>query len=108
MQVHGEFKMQAHIIRIVVVDIAAFKVCHSVGTDKDATALRAARARSSSTSIGAMEEISRTVERRAHIVSLIRVDVGVGQRRRAYHIKSTTLPGKASARNLPSGRWMKV
>ena len=93
MKVHGEFKMQAHIISIVVVDIAAFKVCHSVGIDKDATALRAARARSSSTSIGAMEEFSRTVER-AHIVTLIRVDVGVGQRRRAYHIKSTTLPGK--------------
>jgi hypothetical protein len=28
-------------------DIAAFKVSHSIGTDKDATALRAARARSS-------------------------------------------------------------
>ena len=38
-------------------DIAAFKVSHSVATDKDATALRAARARSSS--IGAMEEMSR-------------------------------------------------
>ena len=29
-------------------DIAAFKVSHSVGIDEDATALRAARARSSS------------------------------------------------------------
>ena len=38
-------------------DIAAFKVSHSVGIDIDATALRAARARSSS--IGAMEEMSR-------------------------------------------------
>ena len=34
-------------------DIAAFKVSHPVGMDKDATALRAARARS--VSIGAME-----------------------------------------------------
>ena len=34
-------------------DIAAFKVSHPVGCDIDATALRAARARSSS--IGAME-----------------------------------------------------
>jgi hypothetical protein len=40
------FKMQAHRISSVVVDIAAFKVCHSA--DIDATALRAARARSSS------------------------------------------------------------
>ena len=40
------FKMQAHRISSVVVDIAAFKVCHSV--DIDATTLRAARARSSS------------------------------------------------------------
>jgi len=62
MKVHGEFKMQAHQISSVVVDIAAFKVCHSVGIDKDATALRAARARSSSTSIGAMEEMSQKVQ----------------------------------------------
>ena len=40
----------------VAMDIAAFKVGHSSGIDKDATALRAARARSSS--IGAMEELS--------------------------------------------------
>ena len=39
--------MQAHRISVVVMDIAAFKVCHSVGIDIDATALRAARARSS-------------------------------------------------------------
>ena len=45
--------MQAHITSSVVVDIAAFKVSHSVGMDIDATALRAARARSKS--IGAME-----------------------------------------------------
>jgi hypothetical protein len=52
-----------HIInRGVVMDIAAFKVCHSVGIDIDATALRAARARSSSTSIGAMDESSGKVQ----------------------------------------------
>ena len=56
MQVQGKFKMQAHITSGVVMDIAAFKVSHSVGIDKDATALRAARARSSS--IGAMDETS--------------------------------------------------
>jgi len=39
-------------------DIAAFKVSHSI--DKDATALRAARVRS--TSIGAMEEMSGKVQ----------------------------------------------
>ena len=44
--------MQAHIISFVVMDVAAFKVGHSVAVDKDATALRAARARSSS--IGAL------------------------------------------------------
>ena len=47
------------------------------------------------------------LKRRAHIVSPIRVDVGVGQRCRAFHIKSTTLPKKASARHVPSGRWSK-
>ena len=38
-------------------DVAAFKVSHSVGMDIDATTLRAARARSSS--IGAMERYMR-------------------------------------------------
>ena len=52
MNVHG-FRMQAHITSSVVMDIAAFKVSHSVGFDTDATALPAARARS--VSIGAME-----------------------------------------------------
>jgi hypothetical protein len=51
MKVHEKFKMQAHIKSTVVMDIAAFKVSHSV--DIDAAALRAARARSKS--IGAME-----------------------------------------------------
>ena len=58
MEVQGEFKMQAHITSSVVVDIAAFKVCHSI--DIDATALRVARARSSP--IGAMEEMSQNVQ----------------------------------------------
>ena len=34
-------KMQAHSPSGVVMDIAAFKVCHPVGGDKDATALQA-------------------------------------------------------------------
>jgi hypothetical protein len=48
MNVQGKFKMKAHIISAVVMDIAAFKGSHSVGNDRDTTALRAARARSSS------------------------------------------------------------
>jgi hypothetical protein len=57
MEVQGKCKMQAHITSGVVMDVAAFKVSHSV--DKDAAALRAARARSKS--IGAMDEMSRKV-----------------------------------------------
>ena len=38
--VYGK-KMQAHIVSIVIMDIAAFKVSHSVGIDKDATTLQA-------------------------------------------------------------------
>ena len=50
--------MEAHRINSgVVMDIASFKVSHSVGCDIDATALQAVRARSNS--IGAMEEMSR-------------------------------------------------
>jgi hypothetical protein len=48
MNVQVKFKMQAHLISSVVMDVTAFKVSHSVVDDKDATALRAARARSSS------------------------------------------------------------
>ena len=34
-------KMQAHIISVVVMDITAFKVSHSAGSNIDATALQA-------------------------------------------------------------------
>ena len=57
MNVQGKIKMQAHPTSGVVMDIAAFKVSHPVGKDKDATALQAARARSSS--IGAMERYTK-------------------------------------------------
>jgi hypothetical protein len=60
MKVQGKFKMQAHPISGVVMDVAAFKVSHSMDVvmdvDIDAAALRAARARSKS--IGAMDESS--------------------------------------------------
>ena len=54
MRIQREFKMQAHIISGVVMDIAACKVSHPAGIDSDATALRAARHRSRSSFIGAM------------------------------------------------------
>ena len=57
MKVQGMFKMQANKIGSIVMDIAAFKVSHTVGLDIDATALPAARARS--VSIGAMERYMR-------------------------------------------------
>ena len=58
MKVQGKIKMRTHIISHgVVVDVAAFKVSHSL--DIDATALRAARARSKP--IGAMDEMSQKV-----------------------------------------------
>jgi hypothetical protein len=60
MKVQGEFKMQAHIISVVVMDIAAFKVSHCVGSDIDATTLQAEKARSAS--IGAMDEMSQKVQ----------------------------------------------
>ena len=44
MKVQMKFKVQAHNRSGVVMDIAAFKVSHSVGCDIDATALRIARA----------------------------------------------------------------
>ena len=59
MKVQGKFKMQTHITSSVVMDVAAFKVSHSL--DIDATALRAARARSKST--GAMDEMSQKVQK---------------------------------------------
>jgi hypothetical protein len=57
MKVHEKFKMQAHPCLGVVMDIAAFKVSHSIETDINATALPVARARS--VSIGAMERYMR-------------------------------------------------
>ena len=47
-KVQGEFKMQAHRRSSVVMDIAAFKVSHCIGSDIDATSLQAEKARSAS------------------------------------------------------------
>ena len=59
-------------------DTAALKVSHSVGRDKDATALLAARARSSS--IGALKNTSRKVRKTStHEVGAVRKHVGVDQ-----------------------------
>jgi hypothetical protein len=44
----------------VVMDVAAVKVSHSVGIDEDATALRAARARSSSIYEGRWMKVQNT------------------------------------------------
>ena len=60
MKVQVKFKMQAHPISGIAMDIAALKISHSIGIDINATALRAARARSSS--IGAMGKTSRKVK----------------------------------------------
>jgi hypothetical protein len=43
MKVQGKGRRQAHVRSRVVMDIAAFKISHSVGSDKDTTALRAKR-----------------------------------------------------------------
>ena len=109
MEVQGKFKMQAHSSSGVVMDIAAFKVGHSA--DKDATALQAARTRSSSIgaldeSLGKVQEVNthaplgtskarransvrqwmkaqRQFKRQAHSSSLIGVHVALGHRCRA-------------------------
>jgi translation elongation factor EF-Ts len=60
MKVQGKFKMQTHLHRGVVMDIAAFKVSHAAGSDIDATTLQAEKARSAST--GAMDEMSQKVQ----------------------------------------------
>ena len=69
MKVQRKFKMQAHISSRVVMDVAAFKVSHSEGTDIDATALRAhARARSSSTHRGDGTLHMGSIRGKAHIL----------------------------------------
>ena len=69
--------MQKHEFRCVVMDIAAFKVSHSVGIDIDATALRAVRARS--VSIGAMEEMSQKVQNASSHPTPLRTHKAHGQ-----------------------------
>ena len=61
-------QVQAHPRSGVVMDTAAFKVSHSVVSNIDATALRAVIARSSS--IGAMEELSRQRQKASTHISL--------------------------------------
>ena len=84
-----------HIISSVVMDIAAFKVgLPSVRLDKDATALQAARARSSS--IGAMEETSGKVQ-----------NASTHRLRRHIH-KHAHAQQPVSSRASPRGRWRKA
>jgi hypothetical protein len=72
-------------------DIAAFEVSHSVRPDKEAAALRAARARSSST--GAMDASSGKVQKAStHPACGVRIHVGVNQRYRALDVDPPTLP----------------
>eukprot|EP00964_Phaeocystis_antarctica_P058455 scaffold34678_cov71-Phaeocystis_antarctica.AAC.3 len=65
--------MQAYITSDVVMDIAAFKVSHSAGCDKDATA------------------------------SLIIIHIGVGQRCRARDVESPAILPTMSTRVTPRG-----
>jgi hypothetical protein len=81
----------AHMISGVVMDVAAFKVSHSAGSDSDATALRAARTRSAS--IGAMDASSGKVQKAStHPACKVRIHVGVNQRYRALDVDPPTLP----------------
>ena len=52
--------------------------------------------------------VQRMFERRADIVSLILVHVGVGQRCRAPDVESSATLPTISTRNVPAGHWMKV
>ena len=45
---------------------------------------------------------------RAHIVSLILIHVGVGQRCRATDVESPAILPTTSTRNVPAGRWMEA
>ena len=91
--------MQTHPISGVLMDIAAFKVSLCVVLDRNTTALRAARARSSN--IGALVERCRQGQKvTTHPRdSLIRVDVGVGQRccHTRADIESPTLLAKRTS-----------
>ena len=92
----------------VVMDIAAFKVSHSIGEDIDASArpvsIRICLIR---VHVG-VGQCCRAldVESPAQIC-LIRVHVGIGQCCRAGDVESPALQAKNRARDVPSGRWRK-
>ena len=100
MKVQRKFKMQAHISSRVVMDVAAFKVSHSVGTDIDATTLRAhARARSSSTHRGDGTLHMGSIHEKAHIlpdthIATISISAGPWRKcRRRFNIQTLTFCG---------------
>ena len=89
MNVQVKFKMQADIISGVVMDIAAFKVSHSVGCDIDATASGATPVIISRVvmDIAAFKvSHSDNIDATAHISRSVRIHVGIGQRGRATSI----------------------
>ena len=71
-------------------DIAAFKVSHSVGLDPDTTALRA-KSGARNVPSGRWRQCLGKGRRRAHITRYVRVHVGVGQRGRASDVDSSAL-----------------
>ena len=94
MKVQGKFKTQAHFLSCVVMDIAAFKVSHSSGTDIDATALRVVRARGQ-----APYGRWRKFLGRFRMQALTRCDA---------EVVSTRTQQSVSSRVSSVGRWMKV
>ena len=111
MKVQGKFKMQAHITSGVVMDIAAFKVSHCVGSDIDATTLQAEKARS------AMDEMSQKVQNASshpwnlpHTQGTRSIQRGNGTLHAWVRFSAKlTLPchDTPPTVSIPLGRWMK-
>ena len=104
MKVQGKGRRQAHVRSRVVMDIAAFKISHSVGKDKDTTALRA-KSGARNVPSGRWRKYLGKGRKCAYPRSLIRVHVGVGQCCRAVDVESRALQAKNRKRDIPSGRW---
>ena len=100
MKAHGQFKRRAHIASLIGVHVAVGQRC--VAVDGESSAILPTMS-TRNVPVGRWKEGLNKSKRRAHIASLIRIHVSVGQRCRAGDVEPAAILPKKQARNVPAG-----
>eukprot|EP00964_Phaeocystis_antarctica_P040351 scaffold23068_cov70-Phaeocystis_antarctica.AAC.2 len=115
------FKRRADNVSLIIVHVGVGQRCRAQDVESPATLpsmgtrdvptgrwMKVQGMRHSVNSAGRWIKVQGKLKRRAHLGSLVRVHVGVGQRCRAVDTESPAILPSMSTRNVPAGRWMIV